>query len=218
MLEFKNVDFSYGENEILKNFSFSASEGVCTGILGPSGFGKTTLLNLAAGFIKPKSGTIVPFFGTKPSFVFQEDRLLPWCTVLENLTAVGISKEKAEEYLSKVKLSDALNKYHDELSGGMQRRLAIARALAFGGDIFFFDEPLRGLDINTAEEILELIKNEISGKTAFIITHSPEEAYKLCDRIVFGTKNPFEVLFDKDKNDFSDGNELREFIKNNINI
>ena len=86
MLEFKNVFFGYGEKNILKDFSFSAEEGISTGILGPSGFGKTTLLNLSAGFLNPEKGVIAPFSAKKPSFVFQEDRLLPWNTVLENLT------------------------------------------------------------------------------------------------------------------------------------
>lgn len=214
MLEFNNVCFCFGEKEILKDFSFSADEGVSIAVLGPSGFGKTTLMNLAAGFIKPKSGNVVAFSGEKISYIFQEDRLLPWFTALENLTAVGIDKSAAEKYLSKVGLSDSMDKYPDELSGGMQRRLAIARALAFGGDIFFFDEPLRGLDVKTAEEILELIKDEIFGKTAFIITHSPKEAFLLCDRIVFVGENPLRILFDKRKTDFADENELLKFIKN----
>ena len=214
MLEFKNICFRFGEKEILKDFSFSADERISTAILGPSGFGKTTLMNLAAGFIKPQSGNIVPFSGEKVSYIFQEDRLLPWFTALENLTAVGTDKSKAEEYLEKVGLSDSSDKYPDELSGGMQRRLAIARALAFGGDTFFFDEPLRGLDVKTAEDILGLIRSETSGKTAFIITHSPKEAFLLCDRIVFVGENPLKILFDKKKTDFADENELLEFIKN----
>lgn len=213
MLEFINAGFAYGEKEILKDFCFSAKEEVSTAILGPSGFGKTTLLNLAAGFTKPDNGNILPFSGEKTSYIFQEDRLLPWCTATENLSAVGIEKERAAEYLGKVGLSEASEKYPDELSGGMQRRLAIARALAFGGDTFFFDEPLRGLDIKTADDILNLIKREISGKTALIITHSPREAFLLCDRIVFVSKNPLEVAFDKAKTDFKDENELLEFIK-----
>ena len=215
MLEFINVDFSFGEKNLLKNFSFSAKEGVSTVILGPSGFGKTTVLNLAAGFLKPKSGKIVPFEG-KPSFIFQEDRLLPWLTALENLTAVNIEKEKAIQYLEKVGLSDCADKYPDELSGGMCRRLAIARALAFGGDVFFFDEPLRGLDIKTASEILDLIKAETAGKTLFIITHNPKEAFFLSDRIVVAGKNPFEIIADRNKSDFPDENALSDFLESVI--
>lgn len=213
MLEFKNVSFSYCENTVLNNFSFSVNEGEATAILGPSGFGKTTLLELAFGFLKPQSGEIVPFSEKNASFIFQEDRLLPWFTALENLTAVKIEKNRALEYLEKVGLADCADKYPDELSGGMCRRLAIARALAFGGDVFFFDEPLRGLDIKTSSEVLKLIRTEISGKTALIITHSPAEAFFLCDRIVSGGGVPFEIKSDRPKSDFPDENALSDYLK-----
>ena len=212
MLEFKNVSFSYGEKKILENFSFSANEGESTAILGPSGFGKTTLLELAAGFLKPQCGKIVPF-SEKPTFIFQEDRLLPWANALENLLAVNIEKENSLAFLEKVGLSDSSEKYPDELSGGMCRRLSIARALAFGGEVFFFDEPLRGLDIKTSAEILELIKNEICGKTSLIITHSPAEAFALCDRIVVAGGEPFEIKADVPKTDFSSEEELSAFLE-----
>lgn len=213
MLEFKEVSFSYGDKTVLKDFSFSAEEGVSTAILGPSGFGKTTLMELACGFLKPQSGELIPFENKKTSYIFQEDRLLPWRSALENLTALNISEKKAFEYLSAVGLSDSATKYPDELSGGMQRRLAIARALAFGGDLFFFDEPLRGLDMKTSAEILELVGNEIKGKTAFIITHSPVEAFALCERIIVAGGKPFEIKADVSKNDFADAEALSDFLK-----
>ncbi|MBQ7875431.1 MAG: ATP-binding cassette domain-containing protein [Oscillospiraceae bacterium] len=216
MLEFRNVCFAYGEKCVLKDFSFTAEEGISTAVLGPSGFGKTTLLKIAAGFLKAQSGKVLPFEHEKASFVFQEDRLLPWCTALENLTAVNIPKSRAEEYLEKVGLSDSAKKYPEELSGGMCRRLTIARALAFGGDVFYFDEPLRGLDIKTSAEILELIRTETAGKTVFIITHSTAEAFALCDRIVVAGGEPFEVKADRLKSDFADENELSSFLKKNI--
>ena len=212
MLEFKNVDFSFGDKAILKNFSFSAEEGTSTAILGPSGFGKTTLLNLASGLLSPKNGKIVPF-SEKPTVVFQEDRLLPWFTALENLTVLNIEKSHATEYLEKVGLSDSADKYPEELSGGMCRRLSIARALAFGGNVFFFDEPLRGLDIKTFAEVLSLIKYETAGKTLFVITHSPSEAFALAERIVVVGGSPLEIKADRPKSDFSDENELSEFLK-----
>lgn len=213
MLEFNSVSFAYGEKTILKDFSFSAKEGVSTAVLGPSGFGKTTILNLACGFIKPQSGSITAFTSKRPSLVFQEDRLLPWLTALENLTAVNIEKDRAAEYLEKVGLADCAYKYPDELSGGMKRRLAIARALAFGGDVFFFDEPLRGLDIKTSAGILELIRKETAGKTVFIITHSPAEAFLLCDRVVVTGGVPLEIKADRPVSDFADENSFSDFLK-----
>ena len=216
MLDFEKVCFSYGEKTVLRDFSFGIEEGKTTAVLGPSGFGKTTLIELAAGFIKPQSGKINTPCSKKCSFVFQEDRLLPWATALENLTALNIEEARAMEYLEKVGLADDAKKYPEELSGGMQRRLAIARSLAFGGDLFFLDEPLRGLDIRTSAEILELIRNELAGKTVLMVTHSPAEAFYLCDRIVVAGKNPLEILADKSKNNFSDENELAEFLKSII--
>lgn len=215
MLEFRNVGFSYGEKEIFKDFSFSLKEGTSTAILGPSGYGKTTFLELASGFLKPQSGIVTPFCG-KPTFVFQEDRLLPWYTALENLTAVNIGKEKALEYLEKVGLSDCADKYPDELSGGMCRRLSIARALAFGGDVYLFDEPLRGLDIKTSAEILELIKSETTGKTSLIITHNPKEAFLLSEKIIIAGKNPFVIIAERNKSDFSDEKIFTDFLESVI--
>lgn len=215
MLEFRNVGFSYGEKEIFKDFSFSLKEGTSTAILGPSGYGKTTFLELASGFLKPQSGIVTPFCG-KPTFVFQEDRLLPWYTALENLTAVNIGKEKALEYLEKVGLSDCADKYPDELSGGMCRRLSIARALAFGGDVYLFDEPLRGLDIKTSAEILELIKSETTGKTSLIIIHNPKEAFLLSEKIIIAGKNPFVIIAERNKSDFSDEKIFTDFLESVI--
>ena len=212
MLEFQNVSFAFGEKNILENFSFLIKDGEATAVLGHSGFGKTTILELAAGFLKPQSGKIIPF-SEKPTFVFQEDRLLPWKNVLGNLLALNIEKERALDFLKKVGLSDSLEKLPSELSGGMCRRLAIARALAFGGEVFFFDEPLRGLDIKTSAEILELIKKEIFGKTAVIITHSPAEAFSLCERIVVVGKNPLEILADVPKSKFASEEELSAFLE-----
>ena len=215
MLEFENVSFSYGEKKILEDFSFSAKEGEATAILGPSGFGKTTLLELAAGFLKPQDGKINPFSG-KASFIFQEDRLLPWKTALENLLTVNVSKERALEYLEKVGLSDSAEKYPEELSGGMCRRLSIARALAFGGDVYLFDEPLRGLDIKTSAEILELIKSETTGKTSLIITHNPKEAFLLSEKIIIAGKNPFVIIAERNKSDFSDEKIFSDFLESVI--
>ncbi|MBR2041159.1 MAG: ABC transporter ATP-binding protein [Oscillospiraceae bacterium] len=213
MLDFENVCFSYDKKTVLENFTFSIEEGKTTAILGPSGFGKTTVLELASGLLKPQSGKISLPCSKKASFVFQEDRLLPWATAIENMTAVNIKKDAAMEYLEKVGLASDAEKYPDELSGGMQRRLAIARSLAFGGEIFFLDEPLRGLDIKTSAEIIELIRTELSGKTVLMVTHSPAEAFFLSDRIIVAGKNPLEILADRKKSDFSCEAELSDFLK-----
>ena len=96
-----------------------------------------------------------------------------------------------------------------QLSGGMARRTAIARATAFDGDIFFIDEPLYGLDAKTSQGILEMIKSTVKNKTAFIITHSPEEAFFLADRIIFIDSKPVTGLRIADKNHFSCPDEIK---------
>lgn len=202
MLKFDNVSFSYGNETVFENFSFAASDGEAVAVLGHSGCGKTTLMELASGMLKPFSGNIAPFSASRPAFIFQENRLLPWKTVLENITFAGAEQSRAAEYLGKVGLSGCENKFPDELSGGMSRRLAIARALAYGGDCFFIDEPLHGLDIKTSGEVLSLIKDEIRGKSALIITHSFEEAFALCDRIVIARGAPFAIAADFKKSEF----------------
>ena len=212
MLRFENVSFSYGKKEILSGFSFEAKDGEVTALLGASGLGKTTVLNLASGLYEPKSGKITPAFAERASFLFQENRLLPWYTALQNLTVLGIPEERAKEYLQKVGLAGEEKEFPFALSGGMQRRLSLARTLAFGGDVFYLDEPLQGLDIKTSGEILALLKRELSGKTALLITHSPSEAFTLADRIVLVGKRPLETLADVPKDRFQSEEELKKFI------
>ncbi len=212
MLQFENVSFSYGKKEILSDFSFEAKDGEVTALLGASGLGKTTILNLASGLYEPKNGKITPYSGERASFLFQENRLLPWYTVLRNLTVLGISEERAEEVLQKVGLVGEEKEFPSALSGGMQRRLALARTLAFGGDVFYLDEPLQGLDLKTSGEILALMKKELVGKSVLLITHSPTEAFALCDRIVLVGKRPIEILVDVPKKRFETEDELKEFL------
>ena len=118
------------------------------------------------------------------SFLFQEDRLLPWAGALKNLTAVGIPPTAAREALAQVGLSAEEAALPDSLSGGMRRRLAIARAAAYGGDYFFLDEPLRGLDEATALRALDCLRGAMRGKGALLITHNPEEARLLADEVI----------------------------------
>lgn len=170
MLEFKNVSKSFQEKKILTDVSFSLEKGEVLGVIGPSGCGKTTLYNLACGILAPDSGIITRNY-KKASFVFQEDRLLPWRTAKENITVFGASEKSALDYLIKTGLYNEKDFYPDELSGGMKRRLCLARALACGGDIFFLDEAFNGLDQKTKKDMLILLKDELKNSCALIITH-----------------------------------------------
>ena len=190
MFSFDNVCRRFGDTAVLDGFSVSFDEGRVTCILGASGCGKTTLLRLASGLDRPDSGRVELPSG-KYSFLFQENRLFPWLTALKNLTAVGISAGEAERWLRAVGLSDSAQKLPSELSGGMQRKLAIARALAYGGGCFFLDEPIQGLDEETAAG------DELRGRTALVVTHHLGAARSLADRTLTVGGSPLRVLSDE---------------------
>ena len=153
-------------------------------LFGPSGCGKTTILRLLSGLLAPDGGQVIRDRRLRCSFLFQEDRLLPWASALKNLTAVGIAPSAAREALAQVGLAAEEAALPDSLSGGMRRRLAIARAAAYGGDYFFLDEPLRGLDEATALRALDCLRGAMRGKGALLITHNPEEARLLADEVI----------------------------------
>ena len=185
MISVENVSFSYrnsetGEKEpaVIRVPDLDIREGETVAVMGESGSGKTTLAKLLLGLEKPDSGEITGLEGLRISVVFQEDRLLPWYSALDNVRAVlakgKSSREEAQELLTEMELAEAANKPIRELSGGMQRRVAIARALAFGGDLLILDEPLKGLDEELKKRIVPRIKKRFS--TILLITHSEDEA------------------------------------------
>lgn len=184
MIEVKNVSKSFDGKPVLSDVSFTVKKGVCTALTGASGAGKTTLMRIIAGLEKADSGEVIYREKPKASFVFQENRLLPHKSVLDNILTVAPDREKALYFLDRCGLSEDINKKASELSGGMKRRLAIARALSYGGDLYFLDEPLRELDGDTLKSVAQLIKEEISGKTAVLITHDRFSLEFLSDRSV----------------------------------
>lgn len=145
-------------------------------ITGRSGAGKTTLLRILAGLTKPDSGS-VELGARRVSMVFQEDRLLPWETALDNAAIAG-DRSHAMLLLTRMGLEADAEKLVRELSGGMQRRTAIARALAFGGEICIMDEPLKGLDEETREQVLQVILDELRGGLLIMVTHDPGDLRK----------------------------------------
>lgn len=175
---------SFGAHTVLKDFSATLSLNGVTVLRGVSGAGKTTLFRLLLGLEMPDEGTITGMERRKPAVVFQEDRLLPWATALENVSLVS-DNARAEEALSRLGLCDNLCQLPRELSGGMQRRVAIARALAYQGDILFLDEPFTGLDEENkqiAAAALLDVKVPI-----IVITHDDAEAE------LFGVYQPLFV-------------------------
>ena len=169
----KNVSKSFGAHTVLNNFSAEIPLCGVTVIRGVSGAGKTTLFRLLLGLEQPDSGTISGMEGRRPAVVFQEDRLLPWASALEN-ASLGSDPAKAEVALCLLGLRDNLCQLPRELSGGMQRRVAIARALAYRGDILFLDEPFTGLDEENKQAAARALL--ASGVPILVITHDDTEA------------------------------------------
>ena len=185
MIELQNISKSFDGISVLDNISAKIPDSGIFAICGASGSGKTTLMRIILGLEQPDSGNISGLDGKKTAVVFQNDRLLPWLSALDNVAAV-CSKERAKEMLEKVELSDALNKKPAELSGGMCRRVALARALAFDADILLLDEPTNHLDMETREpfkgldtelrgRIVKLVEDFAKTKPVILITHDPWE-------------------------------------------
>ena len=200
-----NLSVTFGDTVIFDDFSLDLPRNKITCVLGPSGCGKTTLLKSIAGLIPHGGDFEVP----KCSFIFQEPRLLPHLTALDNLAVVldgdkKNNRERARKMLSDMELSQAENLYPRELSGGMAQRLAIARALLFGGDILLMDEPFKGLDLALQERLIRyFIRSwENEKRTTVFVTHSILEAILIADKIVVigkgekGATLLFERIFD----------------------
>ncbi len=180
-----NISKSFGEKKILENFSIEINNGERICLLGPSGRGKTTLLNIISGIIPPDSGSINHDCG-KVSYVFQEYRLLPWINAVENITAAtNCNPKRAIELLNDMELGGDLHTYPDSLSGGMKQRVNIARALAADSDIILMDEPFKGLDNTLKRRIITVVNKYCTGRTVILVTHDRNEADLLeCTRIL----------------------------------
>lgn len=194
-VEFRGAGKSFGGRAVLKDFScrFPESGTVC--LFGPSGCGKTTLLNCIAGLCRLDSGRLSGTRGLRIAYLFQEDRLLPWCTAEENVAAAQRKREpaRAREWLRLAGLGSECGKYPAELSGGMKRRVAAARALAFGGDLYLLDEPFRGLDSASRGTVAALFRKRAAGRLTVLVTHDRAEAELLADVTFFLTGPPLKI-------------------------
>ena len=207
-IQLRHIYKTFGNQEVIHDFSISLKSGCITTFLGPSGCGKTTLLRMIAGLEVPDSGEIylgsrcvysrdqkifVPSQHRGLGFVFQDFALWPHMTVFENvafgLRASGHThhlKEAVENALSQVHLSDYANRFPHELSGGQQQRVSFARALAYGSDCILFDEPLSALDAKLREDMRGEMRDLVSRlkTTALFVTHDQREAMEMSDYMV----------------------------------
>ena len=183
MINIDNVSFSYGETKVLNNFSLKIGDGERICLFGESGCGKTTLLRLIMGLEQPTSGSVVTD-QERFSAVFQENRLLPFYTLAENIKVVGGDTSAAQEYFSKLGMNDCMQLYPKSLSGGMKRRAAIVRALSSPFDCLVLDEAFTGLDTDNIAAAADLISSELKGRTLILVTHSRYEAELLNTKTV----------------------------------
>lgn len=193
MIEIKNITKSYKNNVVLQNFSLSVKKGEKIAILGKSGAGKSTILKLICGILKPDSGEI-NIACKNIGYVFQEHRLLPWLSAIENVKLPLLAKnyknqqatKNAIKYLKAMHLEDFAHHFPSQLSGGMLQRVSIARAFACKPEIILLDEPFSALDYELKYELLNLTKSWIqkSNIPLVYVTHIKEEARFIADRII----------------------------------
>jgi NitT/TauT family transport system ATP-binding protein len=213
-LRAESLSFAYGEAAILEDIHLAVQEGEFLSLLGPSGSGKTTLLRLLAGMETPVEGRIlcrgkiVDRPGMERGMVFQDYSLFPWMNLMEN-TLLPIDRvnpalgrrerdQLAEDYLRLVGLAEAGRKYPFELSGGMQQRGAIARALALGSSFLLMDEPFGALDpvnrMKLQDLLIGLWDHSDPPRTVVFVTHDVDEALYLGDRVVILGSTPGRVI------------------------
>lgn len=181
----KNLNKGFGDLKVLDDFSEVFEEGRTSCIMGSSGCGKTTLLNILMGLLQMDSGTVsgVP---ARLSAVFQEDRLLPGFSAIQNIAFVcpKVPKKTIIEHLARIGLGEAADKPVSELSGGMKRRVAIARAVLARSELMILDEPFKGLDEETRAVVAEYLAEEAKGRTIIMVTHDEEEVQLVCGRLI----------------------------------
>ncbi|MDN5343552.1 MULTISPECIES: ATP-binding cassette domain-containing protein [Oceanotoga] len=188
----KNVSKCFNNKYVLKNFSYDFSQNIIYCIAGESGIGKTTILKIISGLLPSSSGELISS-KKRLSYIFQEDRLIPWLNVKDNIKFVSpnISDKKIKDILSSLNIYDSLEKYPEELSGGMKKRVNIARAISYNSDIILMDEPFSSLDIKNKNNIIKDFKNTIFNKNLKIIlvSHEPFEIANLAQEIIVLEEN-----------------------------
>lgn len=212
-IQVRNVTKTYGTGPfaktVVQDCSFTIEHNKLTVMIGPSGCGKSTLIRLLAGFEKPDTGSIqidgrpITGPGKDRLVVFQESALFPWMTTMDNILygprargeQNGQTQSQADFLLEKVGLKAFSRKYPTQLSGGMQRRAELARAMINNPDVMILDEPFRGLDAMSKELMWEYYSGlyEESHRTNFFVTTDIDEAIFLADRLIVMTNIPTQV-------------------------
>lgn len=207
-LEIDKLDVHFDGRQILGGLSFGVAEGEFVSLLGPSGCGKSTILNILAGLIRPEGGSVrvdgVLVDGTSDHFAYmpQEDLLLPWKTILDNVCLYGAIHGAKKEAAAQARalfpvfgLAGYEDAYPDALSGGMRQRAAFLRTAMCQADILLLDEPFGALDVITRGDMQDWLQNMRSqlNRTTLLVTHDIDEAIYLSDRILVLNGHPTTI-------------------------
>ena len=216
-----HVSKDYGRGPVLRDVSLTVRQGETVCLMGPSGLGKTTLLRCVAGLETPDAGAVtgVP---RRLGYVFQEDRLCDNFSAVANIRLVTgrtLPEKAILQHLEELGLSDSVRLPVSQMSGGMRRRVAIARAVCCGPELLLLDEAFKGLDEQCRRDTVAYIRRHTAGASVLCVTHDPEEALTLSDRVLIieqGTISQYakpEEIVHQPKNDF-----VRKFILNQLEI
>ena len=201
--ELRGISKNFGQLEVIAEFSASFESSSVTAILGPSGCGKTTLLNIIAGILPPSQGSTGDFPSASFSYSFQEPRLLPWLSSMENLLFALSSiqdkkfrEERAQRFLVHSGLADFSTTKPPKLSGGMKRRLSLARAFAYPSEVLLLDEAFSAVDLKLRIELMDLFSLlwREEKRTTIIVTHDVQDALYLADQVLVLSSRPARLV------------------------
>lgn len=193
MMAVRALTLSFGEKQILQNFSLQWPDSGITALAGPSGCGKTTLLRVIAGLERPQGGQVLGVSPGETALLFQEDRLFPWRTARQQLTDVLPRRRQgeAEALLALAELEGEGGQYPAALSGGMRRRLALARTLALGGRLYLLDEPFTGVDPPRVRRLMAALQ---ALEAPVLLASHEALVLSLCDRVIHLEGPPLRVV------------------------
>lgn len=216
MIKLRNIKKSFENNLIYDNFNLDIEENKITAIIGPSGIGKTTLINMICGITKVNDGKIILKYQNSFSYVFQEPRLLDWLSVYDNLDFVlhnnydSITRKKLiEEFIKIVNLQNYSHTLISNLSGGMAQRVSLARAFIYPSKYLILDEPFKGLDIKLEDNLINKFIElwEKNKRTVIYITHNIKQAIKISDTIIVINNKPVNIIKKYTKKTFNHNTE-----------
>jgi len=196
-MKITEVTLSFGGQTVMEKFSLTLPKQGLVALMGPSGAGKTTLLRVMMGLESPQSGR-ANTENAKVALLFQEDRLLPWLTARQNVEAVlgPNEKQQAAKALCSMGLEEqAWDKLPAELSGGMRRRVALARLICYGGDVWLMDEAFKGLDRESRDALIPFFKQQAETRLIVLVTHEKEDAVRLGAQIIELEGPPLKIKY-----------------------